>query len=179
MFVTRAILSFCYSTCHTIQLGSCRNKHNMRNQSYLKSIYSLSLKSTTVELLWMSHIGNINYSNMAPSFQDKISNLISFLCFSLLKRLDTKRSNTKYRRLSWKQLSHVRIMLKYWCIERGLLQRKLCPPNEIVLEVRVGTHWGRKWCLDSLLVSFSFYCKDLSLDQFVNGRNQTLRRTSP
>lgn len=97
----------------------------------------------------MSHIRNINYSNIAPSFQDKISNLISFLCLSLLKRLDTKQSNTKYRRLSWKQLSHVRIMSKYWCIERGLLQRKLRPSNKIVLEVRVGTHWGRKWCFFS------------------------------
>ena len=102
MVITLNALPWERSAIDAIDCGYSRSKNSMspRSSNRPRSIYQ--------------------YSNMAPRLSGQNCKFFKFrLCLNSQKRLEYKENNTKYRSLTRKPRSHVRILIyRTWPIER-------------------------------------------------------------
>ena len=80
----------------------------------------------------IGHVRYINIQAWLRGFRVKIAKFSSFLSLNSQRRLRYKENNTKYRSLTWKPRSHVRILIyRTWPILSDFLKRKRVTLKEV------------------------------------------------
>ena len=139
-----------------------------------KTSQNKSRKSITIRMFDANNISArsyiynsiYQYSSMAPRLSGQNYKFFKFpLSFNFQKRPRYKENNTKYRGLTWKPRSHVRILIyRTWPIHLGVCHVRLhClqPGSNITLPQE--SHWKRPEMSQAIICEYSKdYCLNLT-----------------
>ena len=111
------VLSVCITVCLSVCLSFCQSL-------FLTNMAVCLFSCPSVSRFSIGHVRYINILTWFRCFRVKIANFSSFFCLSIPKGdLDTNKNNTKYRSLTRKPRSHVRILIyRTWPIGESVSQ---------------------------------------------------------